>query len=189
MFISRPALPPDSPIYEHHQVLWSYFPDVARGEQRPFLYRHLNGSGQVLMLSRLPPRCEAEPIQRHIEAGRVYPFDAMVAPRAMNDRDGKQTVKIYREPAEVRAWFGRRLKDAAEARFVRVEEVPRLTFRKGDRRRVISDRVRLRGALEVKDRAAFLEILAAGIGSGKCWGLGMIVLTDVMLALPQAVAA
>lgn len=171
---------PDTPDYCLHQYLWAYF-DKARGEQRPFVYRVLTDA--IIMLGRDRPSCPSVAIADRIVAGQVLQFDVLCNPTCSQWLDAEKTKKRrvpYKTNAERQDWFNRRMGDAADVRFVQVFDRPQRRFKKGDGNKIIIDECVMRGAVYVKDRAAFLEILLNGIGGRGAWGYGLMMLPEVM---------
>lgn len=171
---------PDTPEYCYHQYLWAYF-DKQRGENRPFLFRVLNDA--IVMLSRDNPSCPSVAIAGRIQAGNVLQFDLLCNPARSLWMDAEKTKKCrvpYKSNAERQEWFKRRLGDAADVRFVQVFNRPQRRFKKGGGNKIIIDECIIRGAVYVKDRAAFIDVLLNGVGGRGAWGYGLMILPEVM---------
>lgn len=171
---------PNTPEYCHHQYLWSYFkkdPD----DKRPFVFRPLKTG--LLMLSREAPSCPHKAIGDSIKAGRVYQFDLLCNPARGTWRDEtrkRRRRESYKTNTERLDWLRRRLGDSAELRFAQVFDRPQRRFKKGDGNKIIIDECIIRGAVYVKDRAAFIDVLTNGVGGRGCWGCGLMILPEVM---------
>ena len=169
--VARPACPANV----IHKTLWGYFPDVADGDPRPFLYRELGE--RIALLSRIPPACPAAALGERIHAGRVYQFDVLASPR--NGHNQHKGHRFIRDNGERRAWFGRRLTGAAPT-FVHVYDRPDVHIGRGRGQAITRPACRISGTVRVTDRAAFLDCLLRGIGGGGAWGFGLLVLPEVM---------
>lgn len=171
---------PNCPNYSTHQYLWSYFPGATKGEERPFLYRALDSS--ILMLSRVRPAIPgAVNVADRVQAGAVYQFDALVSARnGQNHKPGRpQKHRFIRDNDELRAWFSRRL-SGAEPGFVQIFDRPDLRLTKASGHVIVRPQCVIRGTVKVNDRSEFLGCLARGVGGGGAWGLGLMVLPEVM---------
>lgn len=168
--VPRPAVP----AYAVHQVLWGYFPSVKDGEPRPFLYRI--EKERIVLLSRLPPSCPATEISPRVRAGRVYQFQATVSPANNNNRRGRKVIEGNQRRRE---WLGRRL-DGAVLTFAHLYERGDLRFRRPDGNKVWVPRFEAKGTLRVDDRARFLDSVLRGIGGRGCWGMGLLLLPEIM---------
>lgn len=166
---------PDVPIYAVHQALWTYFPEHL--EERPFVYR--DDGESVVMLSRHRPACPAFEVGHRIQAGRVYQFRVRASP--MNNR--KVNGRRKRVPLEGndrrRQWLQDRIA-GADLRFIRLQDGKDLDFRKNDGRRVWVVWCEAHGTLYVRDRAAFVRQLLAGIGGRGAWGMGLMLMPEIM---------
>lgn len=177
---------PDVPAYVYHQMLWGYFPDVGDGEPRPFLYR-LDGD-TITLLSRRKPSCPAVEVGHRISAGRVYQFAAMVSPMNGYKVGGRKGRKVIEGNQRRREWLARRL-DGADITFAHLYHRPDLNFRRSDGRKVWVARCEARGTLAVHDRARFVASILDGIGGRGCWGMGLLLLPEIMPEVCDGAAA
>lgn len=180
---------PSVPEYALHQFCWQYFPDVKKGEPRPFVYRVLGES--ILMLSRIKPAINTTiNIADRIKGGKVYQFDLLANPArgATVEVDGvkKRAGRVpYTTNGELREWIYRRFEDGgADVTFVQAYQRPVRRFKKGDGNRIVISDVIFRGTVHVKDKAAFLRKMLEGIGGRGAWGCGLLILPEVMTWKP-----
>lgn len=171
---------PDVPEYCYHQFLWTYF-DRERLAVRPFVFRPLDSA--LLMLSREKPLCKSVMLNDRIQAGQIYQFDLICSPQrgTWRDEHGKRHRRTaYQSNQERIGWLKRRLGESAEIRFAHVFDRPKRRFKTGDGHEVAFAECAIRGTLYVNDKAEFIEYLTQGIGSKGAWGLGLLVLPEVM---------
>ena len=176
---------PDVPPYCLHQVLWSYFPDVPPGSDRPFLFRE--AGRDIILLGRRRPASPTLDIRDRVRAGRAYQFDVLASPVKTVRPAGKgspRTLRCLTGNDERRAWFARRL-NGAEPGFTQVFDVPTRRFKKANGEPVTLYSCRIKGVLHVTNRALFIDTLLTGIGGRGCWGCGLLILPEIMReALP-----
>ena len=173
MFLSvvpRPAVPE----YVLHQVLWGYFPNIDRGEQRPFVFRV--EPGRIIVLSRTAPSCTSLRIADRIHAGQVLQFEVLAS--AANCVAGRRRVEITDNCAR-RAWLARRM-DGAVITFSQVYDRLQLQFVKSGGKKITVPRFKAVGTVHVQDRAAFIAAMLHGIGGRGCWGCGLLLLPEIM---------
>ena len=166
-----------------HQVLWSYFPDIDDGSQRPFLFR--KSKDRLLMLSRIKPACESIAISDSIRAGRMYQFDVIASPRNGHNtkKPGAYKHRFIVGNAERKAWFARRITGATPG-FIQVFDRPNLQLVNRRHQEIVRPACIIRGTLKVDDRAEFMHSMLSGIGGGGAWGFGLLVMPEVMQWAP-----
>ena len=169
--------------YRAHVYLFSFFPDLDKDSQRPFIYREANDG--YLMLSRIKPAVPCINIDKRIIGGHVYGFDLLCCPQRgchnglpRGSRKGAKPAR-YTKHNELAEWLGRRLEDGAEVGYVRSKVLPpRYMVKNG--KRFAQHTVSISGSLTIKNRSAFIQKLVGGIGPKGFMGFGMLVLPAVM---------
>lgn len=172
---------PECEAYRTHQFLWGYFPEQQNNgtTERPFCFRELDD--QLLMLSGIRPAAPARQIE--LEAGRSLLFEMIASPRRGTYRaaDGKrQRLPPMKSPRDMADWLRRRLDCAATVQFVDVKPLAPLSLRHADGNLVVLPQALFRGVLNVSDGERLRERMAGGIGQGGAFGLGMLLLPEVM---------
>ena len=182
--------------YDWHQRVWQAF---ARhdGQDRDFLIRvdRKEEAFRVLILSRsIPIRPDWCPtdcfgtkaIPDEFFGHARYRFSLLANPtrkvHVMNDdgsrrKNGRRTPVTRRE--DLVAWLGRKAEQggfAIDAEAVRAIPRGREFFHKDKRSRGTHAAVEFQGVLTVTDPARFRATVAAGIGSAKAFGFGLLVL-------------
>lgn len=185
--------------YDWHQHLWQAFPGRDR-DARDFLVRidAKEEAYRVLILSRTPatrpPWCPGDnfatkPVPDTFFAHPDYAFSLIANPtkKIRSNATGERTKNGRRMPLTTReellAWLERK---AAASGFAidaeATQTVPRRReyFRKDNpRTQGLHAAVEFRGRLRVTDAVAFRAAVAAGIGSAKAFGFGLIVLAPL----------
>jgi CRISPR system Cascade subunit CasE len=174
--------------YRWKQELYKAFTPVY--ENRPFLFRVIEKSTgtQVLVLSVKQPKVlpfgtwETKVVPENFYRSSRYVFDVEANPtvkHACFDDKGnkkKQGKRVGLKPEAYEGWFLRKLKDAGcEVKAVSVTPLgPKVCHRKGQTVTHLS--TQFRGVLHVKDSGAFLKAATQGIGTGRAFGFGMMLL-------------
>ena len=185
--------------YACHQRLWECFPGEPDHE-RDFLSRidPLEGSLRLWVMAQRKPnrpdwcseeRFAVKEIASSFLAHRYYAFDLRANPTkciSVRKADGSlprhgKRVPLH-EPDELRTWVDRK---GEKGGFRIVAEKPleigpmvENHFRKKGRSGYHGG-VRFRGTLAVTDPVKFAETYHAGLGSGKCFGFGLLLLTPL----------
>lgn len=175
----------EAPVDQVHVMLYGYFPQVALGDDRPFVWR-LIGPDTIAVMSRLRPAANGAR-EMNVAAGLTYDF-RLTCKRQRNcggsytDKDGERRPRKARPVTitledEVKERIRRHaLRHGGDVRYVRIENMREL--RMGDIRLPICDAV---GKIFVTDAAAFETLLTGGgPGTGKAYGLGMWWLPELM---------
>lgn len=168
--------------YKTHVYLYSYFPDIDKSDPRPFVFRETDD--YLITISRVPPNCRHLDIKPRIEAGSTHAFSLICSPqRGRTTRvDGKR-VTLDRVPytdfKEISQWLERRLEGAATVSYSRVSKIPALAVRSKAKQFKIP-RSLIKGAIQITDRAEFIERATTGIGPKGWLGCGMLLMPDIM---------
>ena len=116
-----------------------------------------------------------------MESGRVFGFQLMTMPFKKVAADGTKNSRrrALRTQEERLAWLEHKAQQGG-FRILSVQEIPgeKLTVAHGEDRggRMVMDAWRYEGRLLIMDSEAFRQALRAGIGPGKAYGLGMLLL-------------
>ena len=185
--------------YDWHQYLWQAFPE-RDGATRDFLVRidTKEDAYRVLILSRVltsrPAWCPGDnfatkEVPEAFFAHKTYLFSLLANPtrKVRSNSAGERTKNGRRVPLTKRedllAWLERKASGAGfsiEAPGIQTVPRPSEHFLKGNTRtQGIHASVEFRGQLQVHDVVAFRASVAAGIGSAKAFGFGLLVLAPV----------
>lgn len=185
--------------YDWHQHLWQAFP-CRDGAARDFLVRidEKEDSYRVLILSRTPATrpswCPSDnfatkPVPDAFFGHSAYAFSLLANPtrKVRSDASGERTKNGRRVPLTTRedllAWLGRK----ATASGFSFEPDATQTVPRGreyfhkDKPRIhgLHAAVEFRGQLRITNPVAFRAAVAAGIGSAKAFGFGLLVLAPL----------
>lgn len=185
--------------YEWHKRVWQCFPD-RDGQRREFLTRlDQKGDGfQLLIVSPVQPTrpdwCLADcwrgpkPIQENYFNRSHYRFQLRANPTkkvAVQNPEGSFKKNGRREPLRTRvdlvAWLKRKGEQAGftvEDDSLRTIPRGREYFRKNGQHGLHSA-VEFQGLLTVTDPTKFYEAFRRGIGSGKAFGFGLLVVAPI----------
>lgn len=114
-----------------------------------------------------------------MEAGQLWSFDLIAAPTKKIASEGKKNSRrrILRQPDERQAWLERKAEQNGFA-IIQVQELEQLHVsgrHHADKGGVMyHDAYHYQGVLQITDAAAFRKAMQAGIGSGKAYGFGMM---------------
>jgi len=177
--VAQVEIPDHIPPYTVHQYLYGYFPQHPRDGMRPFLFRR--AERRCLLVSRIRPACPH--IEIVLDAGRTYPFEALLVPtRKTRDAGGKLMEIPIAANADRRAWL-----TAVCARFggsvgfCQWFNRDRVQFHHGDGHKITLQPAQVKGMIVLTDPPAFTEMLLRGLGRGKAFGYGLLVLPEIML--------
>lgn len=170
--------------YGWHAGLWRAFDKDER--QRPFLFRVdlSRTEHRVLMLSKVPPApppwgvWQTKDVPQGFLDHRVYYFQL----RSNPVRRHENTARPLMEPNEIEAWITEHLEKAGLKLLGLNFSPPRAQKikRKGSGQPAIFlNSVDAAGVVEVIDRAAFQNKWPNGIGRGKAFGYGLMLLKPI----------
>lgn len=176
----------------HHGFLWHMFDHHGLPEnQGGYVFRsdRSRGGPEFLVASQYEPKTEfSEWVESGIRAdvnfipddvfakGKQFRFVSRLSPQIRDQKTGK---KRPMPQEDVPSWIKHQVRESSicACGVAAVEGAQVCRSRDGS---VITNHVvSVRGALEVKDEKLFVKMLVEGIGRGKRFGLGMIVL-DIM---------
>jgi CRISPR system Cascade subunit CasE len=187
--------------YDWHQRLWHCFPGEP-DRKRDFLTRvdTLERSFRLWILSPSRPTCPrwcmpdgfcVREIAPSFLSHRYYAFDLRANPvkclvqrneKGERSRHGKRVPLV--QPDELRDWIDRKGQAGgfriAVDKPLEIGPVAKSHFRKKEQA-ACHGGVQFRGLLEVTDPKKFTETYYAGVGSGKGFGFGMLLLAPVNL--------
>lgn len=185
--------------YDWHQHLWQAFPG-RDGEARDFLVRidEKEETYRVLMLSRTPATRPAwcpgdnfatKSVPDTFFTHSAYAFSLLANPtkKTRSNAAGERTKNGRRVPLSTRedllAWLERKASFsgfAIEAEHIQTVPRGREYFHKDKpRSQGLHTAVEFRGRLRVTEPIAFRAAVAAGIGSAKAFGFGLLVLAPL----------
>lgn len=190
LWIAEIDIPPGMPIDQIHVMLYSYFPQVQKGDARPYVWR-LIGPGRAVVMSKLRPSSASARQIAIPEAPTTYDF-AVTFKRVRNvggtytrddgtKRNRTPKAVAIDDPAELsermKRWVSGRGGDIG---FVRIGGMRELSFPSGPRRITIPicDAV---GKVLIRAPEAFSDMLwRGGPGTGKAYGCGMWWMPEIM---------
>lgn len=184
--------------YDWHQRLWQAFAG-RDGRSRDFLVRvdRKEEAYRVVILSRAAPTkpdwCptayfSTKPIPEDFFSHPRYRFSLLANPtrKVRSNAAGERTKNGRRLPITRRedliAWMQRKAADSGfgvEADGLRTIPRGREFFHKDGHSHGTHNAVEFQGVLTVSDQARFREAVAAGIGSAKAFGFGLLVFAPV----------
>lgn len=176
--------------YKLHKLLWNCFPDRPEAK-RDFLFRcdEERSALKILLISETKPKmCEwadwdgIKEIEPSFPSGAIYCFRLRANPTIRLKENGKLRAITNKE--EIHSWLERK----AEQNGFKLRSEPEFTngrleqFSKTSGGPMISlNVVEISGALSVTDPVLFTEALRNGIGRGRAFGCGMLLLKRVEL--------
>lgn len=179
-------------LFQQRMGPWSVYAHSRMGAKALRETAGLVGTPEMLSVVSLASMRD-KPLPEAVEAGRRTGFEIRVSPTTRADgreRDAwvarmQQAApagdgEVLERPALTREeaygeWFARRLGGAAELETVRMTAFRQASmFRSG--KRFKAPEVVLQGTLRVKDPEAFRAKYEAGIGRGKAYGFGLLLL-------------
>ena len=196
MYLSKviPERFPTTPLQEH-QMVWGLFP---RQENRNFLFGNY-GDGSLYVLSKDEPRSsekleiQSRAFKAEPKAGDRLSFHVRIYPRVATTifhREAGREIKIkqnllaYGQSKEPKSlmdeWLSKRTERWGFSLPEGYEILDVENWRFRHKNRPIRFHVwSLRGVLEVTDPEKFTQTLKGGIGSGKAFGCGMLMVSEV----------
>lgn len=175
-------------VYDLHKLLWQCFPGRPEAK-REFLFRcdHSDAEQKILMLSsNAPEQCAwadwdgVKELDVNFPSGSLYWFRLRANPTVRINRDRKLRALTGEE--ELNAWVKRKgelcgfaLRSEAEYSSCRLEQF----FKTPGGAPVSLNVVDIGGVLAVTDSAAFGEAFRKGIGRGRAFGCGMLLLKRI----------
>lgn len=176
--------------YDLHKLLWNCFPGRPEAK-RDFLFRCDNRGAElkILMLSETKPEACAwamwdgvKEVDPAFPAGTLYCFRLRANPTVRTKEDGKLRAVTGEE--ELNGWLARKgesngfaLRAEPEFADCRLERFPKTP----GGREISLNVVEIGGVLAVTDEAAFGEAFRRGIGRGRAFGCGMLLLKRIEL--------
>lgn len=173
----------DTPDYLVHKMLWGFFPDQqADHSSRSFCYH--DAGDKIYMLSSVEPKTECKKVS--LTAGQCVMFSMSASYNRRpcgRDENGKRV--YYKQPditspQQLKEWLQRRLGDTASIQFVDIKKLPPHSVARKDGKKMVWPQNQFMGTLSVHNPDAFLEIIGNGIGAGCAFGLGAMILPEVM---------
>lgn len=185
--------------YSRHQLIWSLFADQADAK-RDFLYREVEGRRPAwIVVSARPPaddtgiwRIDTKPYAPAIAAGRRLGFVLRANPTVTRDgerhdvvmaamkRDGlDRAAAIETAGAEWIERQGARAGFAVERASLRLGAYVRHRFERPGGKPMVLAALDFEGFLTVTDAEAFGRALIGGLGRGKAFGFGLMLVRPV----------
>lgn len=171
-------IPSDSPRAEH-ALLYA----LMDHEGRPALYV-LSASrpdwSRVRGVEPISAPMDISALQEKLEIGDVYRFRLFASPTKKVSREGKLSARVFlRTEEERREWMLRRAESAGfELLFLSELKQTRVCgSKKGTS--INYTGVLFTGALRITDKEAFWQAYSLGIGPGKSYGLGLLLISRV----------
>ena len=162
--------------YQQHQLLWTFFKEQqGAGESRPFCYR--DTGTQILMLSSVKPNCESREI--HFTDGQHLMFECRASINARRYKTVTYKPQDY-TAEQKRDWFRRKFEHAATIDFVTFKSFAPHVVLNNSNHKIVLNQTAFFGTLTISDAAKFESIVSTGIGEGKAFGFGMLLLPQVM---------
>lgn len=172
--------------YDQHQFFWRYF-DAEPGSASPFIFHMLRDRTRAIVLSSVRPRENEymENLSEYIftpQVGRNYHFAARVNPSKRLASTGKRVLITGED--EIIDWFAGKLEGSGSGRIHKIwisAPLEKKSFFKAGRKTqmpVTIGSVEVEGLLECRDSEKLKKIVEQGIGSGKSFGFGMLILMN-----------
>ena len=121
------------------------------------------------------------PWLERLQPGQYLKFDLITSPSKKVSMDGQKNSRrrILREPSERQAWLERKAEQSGFAicQVIEQEQIHVSGKHPADQGGIMHhDAYRYQGVLQITDSEAFRRSLQKGIGSGKAYGFGMMLL-------------
>ncbi|MDZ7922738.1 MAG: type I-E CRISPR-associated protein Cas6/Cse3/CasE [Marinagarivorans sp.] len=169
--------------YLAHQSVWSLFPSAqAEKTERPFCYQ--KHGGYALVFSNVKP--DSESVEVIINDGADLLFDVIGSPSRGTYRDDKgrrRRMNPHTTVESMNDWLKRRLDGAALVTSVITKPLSPHAFSHPKSGRIVHPQAHFRGRLKVVDAGKMSEIVARGIGQAAAFGLGAVVLPELLNGL------
>lgn len=173
----------DVPDYIVHQLLWGFFPEQqAESSERVFCYK--DTGDKIYMLSSAEPKTESMKIELQESQSVMFSLCASYNRRPSGRcPDGRRI--YYKQPdithpKALRDWLQRRLGESAMLQFVDVKPLAPHSVTRKDGKKMVWPQAQFMGTLNIKNPSEFLVIISRGIGAGCAFGLGAMILPEVM---------
>lgn len=182
-------------VNDMHRNLMKAFGDLSETSPRAaesLLYSVMdyNGRPAVYVISSSKPDWSkvrgVEPIDEpkdisslkdKLKAGGVYGFRLFASPTKKVAREGKLSARVYlRNQADRKAWLERHAKSAGFSVLSLFENGETRVHGSKNGRPIDYTGVVFTGILRIEDEAAFWRSFCSGIGPGKAYGLGMLMI-------------
>jgi CRISPR-associated protein Cas6/Cse3/CasE subtype I-E len=179
LFVSVVTLPQGLPPYTIHQYLYGYFPQCPLDARRPFLFQ--SRGDRAFMVSRIPPACPHRVVT--IEAGRSYAVEGELVPVLKKARgyDVRSKVIPLTGNLERRDWFtavcGRHGASVGTCLWFNRNK---RQFRHSNGHLITLCPGQVKAMVYVTDADGFSEMILRGLGQGKAFGYGLLVLPEIM---------
>ena len=181
--------------HDMHRTLLKAFPDVSR-VQAGLLYRVVSGEQKVMVYlqSHLEPDVEklapkglcldlnGQPrdvsvLREKFARGKQFKFNLLCYPCKKVGGDGKNSKRVFlRQLKERESWLSRK---AGQYGFVVNHTLEKASFSlngQKDNAPIRYYAVEFEGGLTIEDESEFWKAYSGGIGAGKAYGLGLLLL-------------
>lgn len=172
------AFPRDNADRKKSQVLYR----LMTVESRPALFvlsRELPNWDNVAGISlyqQLPPRLLGE-LGDTFKGGRVLRFSLLTSPCKKISGEGKNSRRVFLRTSEERlAWLSRKAKQNGFTLLQVSESAMETLYGKKEGEEIRYRTIAFDGMLRITDPDLFLNAYTTGIGPGKAYGLGMLML-------------
>ena len=138
---------------------------------------------------QVPEYCDVQ--QRDVTAwlegmdeGQLWSFDLIAAPTKKVGAEGRKNScrRILRDPAERQEWLVRKAEQSGFA-LLHAEELEQIhisgSHRQDSGGMMYHDAYHYRGTLQITDAAVFRRTMQSGIGSGRAYGFGMLMVKRI----------
>lgn len=170
----------DGPAYLVHQQVWCLFPELQKAEaDRSFCYR--DTGSDIYVLSANKPNVDSKKID--VDNGASYLFEMVCSTRrgAYRDENGKRQRMTSRSTKEqMREWLQNRLDESATVDRLEMFARPPHSVAREDGSKMVWPQARLVGIVTINDAGVFKNIVANGMGQGAAFGLGAMLLPEIM---------
>jgi len=186
-------------MHDMHRSVMGMFPDVGGGSARValgVLFRLYRMEKELRLYVQSTDKPDASVLRPGFEmvdqpkeldslasvlaAGQTYLFDLLASPTKKKESDGKNSKRVFLTSSLDRLdWLKRKGADAGfSLEWAREEgQETALAGASDSKTRITCVGVHFRGVLKVADERAFRDAWAEGIGPGKAYGMGMLLLS------------
>lgn len=174
----------DVPEYLVHKLLWGFFPEAQKaGAERPFCYK--DTGDQILMLSSIEPNTDSKKIALKKDQSVMFWMCASYNRRPSGrDENGNKVyrkgVRFVTSPKELQAWLQRRIGDTATIQFVEIKKLPPKAVLRVNGEKMVWPQAQYMGTINVHKPSEFLALASRGFGAGCAFGLGAMIMPEVM---------
>lgn len=176
VWVAEVARDTSMPLDQVHVAAYGYFPQVARGDARPYVWRLLS-QDRLLLASHLRPSANSAR-EAFVRNGLTYDFRLTMTRISRRSKTGKQFSVddhgvLKQRVIDYAAAYG------GDVRFVRIEGMQMYAASAKGVRLPICAAV---GKVYIRDAVAFDRLLCQGSGRGRAYGLGLWYLPEIMEA-------